>query len=130
MKKLSLLTAALCVSLISFGQQDQGKKTPEEKAKHRSEVMKKELTLTQGEYDKVHAEMLRHHKEMEQLKNKEGLKEAKKPEVEKEKTLHQTNMKSILSPEKYEKFQQLKEEKNKEKDQSRQMREEQKKAKK
>jgi len=110
---LTFLVSIFCVAL-SYAQHDQKTKaTPEERAAKRVEMMKKSLNLTDEQAAKVQELQIQMFKEMKQLReaskadrdagktNREEMK-AKREEI---KAKYEAQLRTILTPEQYQQYQ-------------------------
>jgi hypothetical protein len=85
------------------------KKSPEEKAKVLTERMKEKLTLIDDQSSKVYEINLKYIKKNEQLQNSSGGRPSKLKTLKANQEAKDKELKSVLSSEQYEAYQQLKE---------------------
>lgn len=110
MKKLILLGASvLMMSAVSVAQPGKlGKKSPQERAEHQTERLTKELSLTPEQAAKVKAILAKRGAEMDSVRSKK-MAGAQKEEVRGDKKAARektdAELKAILTPEQYAKFQ-------------------------
>jgi len=113
--KISLLIGSIMLmAATAFGQQmDKSKKTPEEHATKRSENLKKELNLTDDQYNKIYQihldkanarEMKRANKDEASKMSKETRMAERKKEIEE----LDTEIKSVLTEDQIVRFEELK----------------------
>ena len=103
--KSALVFSILTTSAIAYGQQPMPPRTPEERADHQTKWMDKNLRLTQEQSKKVYDIMLYY---AQQNDNAKGMrpgaeKKAEKQGIQRDKD---TDLRSVLSGEQYDKYQQ------------------------
>lgn len=105
MKKIILMVFVVAMASVNVMAQDDkdGKKSPEERADMMIKKMTKELVLTADQQTKMKALILKNEQEREARKKEEKARREK---------MH-AEMKAILTPEQFKKFEQKREEKKK-----------------
>jgi periplasmic protein CpxP/Spy len=114
-RKIIMFAAALLVAMAASAQNVPAKgkrtpKTPEEKAKKQTEWMKKDLQLTDDQAQQIEEINLKY------AKKAEARKEALKAEHEKFKGEKEADLKKVLTPDQYAKFDQERKDKQAQKE--------------
>ena len=99
---VTFFMSIFCVAL-SYGQQDQKTKlTPEQRSAKRIEMMKTTLNLTDDQVVKVKAAQAQLSTEMKQVNGKD---KANREEIKAKRDAYNAQLKTILTPEQYQKYQ-------------------------
>lgn len=99
----------LVTTSMAQGNKGKGPKTPEQKATNVSNKMSQELSLAEDQKSKIYAMSLERLKKKEQLKVKYANdKEAAKKEYKEIQQSYATNLKTLLTPEQYKRWEEIK----------------------
>ncbi|MGV3638224.1 MAG: hypothetical protein ACO1NQ_11345 [Flavobacteriales bacterium] len=110
MKKLMII-AALASMTVAAQAQEKARKTPEERAKARTERMTKELSLSPEQQAKVEAINLKYADQVEAVRAEhEAERTAKRDAAKAMHDAHDAEMKAVLTPDQYTKWVAQKEE--------------------